>query len=45
MHQTCQEKDGLKEVIRFFALLGLVSFGGPAGQIAMLREELVERRK
>lgn len=45
MHQPCQEKAGLKEVIRFFAWLGLVSFGGPAGQIAMLREELVERRK
>jgi len=45
MHQTCQEKAGLKEVIRFFARLGLVSFGGPAGQIAMLREELVERRR
>jgi len=45
MHQPCQEKAGLKEVIRFFARLGLVSFGGPAGQIAMLREELVERRK
>ena len=45
MHPSCQEKAGLKEVIRFFAWLGLVSFGGPAGQIAILREELVERRK
>lgn len=45
MHEPCQEKAGLKEVIRFFAKLGLVSFGGPAGQIAMLREELVERRR
>ena len=45
MHEPCQVKAGLKEVIRFFARLGLVSFGGPAGQIAMLREELVERRK
>ncbi|MFM8885477.1 MAG: chromate transporter, partial [Chthoniobacterales bacterium] len=45
MHEPCQEKAGLKEVIRFFARLGLVSFGGPAGQIAMLREELVGRRK
>ncbi len=45
MHEPCQEKAGLKEVIRFFAWLGLVSFGGPAGQIAMLREELVERRR
>lgn len=45
MHESCQEKAGLKEVVRFFARLGLVSFGGPAGQIAMLREELVERRR
>ena len=45
MHDPCQEKAGLKEVIRFFAWLGLVSFGGPAGQISILREELVERRK
>jgi chromate transporter len=45
MHEPCQEKAGLKEVVLFFARLGLVSFGGPAGQIAMLREELVERRR
>ncbi|MEY3480595.1 MAG: hypothetical protein RIQ71_1370 [Verrucomicrobiota bacterium] len=45
MHEPCQEKAGLKEVFLFFARLGLVSFGGPAGQIAMLREELVERRR
>ena len=45
MHEPCQEKAGLKEVIRFFGWLGLVSFGGPAGQISILREELVERRK
>lgn len=32
-------------MIRFFAWLGLISFGGPAGQISILREELVERRK
>ena len=45
MHESCQEKAGLKEAVRFFTWLGLVSFGGPAGQIAILREELVERRK
>lgn len=45
MHPSCQEKAGLKEVIRFFGWLGLVSFGGPAGQISILREELVERRR
>ncbi len=29
----------------FFARLGWISFGGPAGQIAILREELVERHR
>lgn len=29
----------------FFVRLGWISFGGPAGQIAILREELVERRR
>ncbi|MFZ4482808.1 MAG: chromate transporter [Chthoniobacterales bacterium] len=33
------------ELIRFFSWLGCNSFGGPAGQIAMLREELVVRRR
>lgn len=30
---------------RFWLRLGLVSFGGPAGQIALLHAELVERRR
>ena len=30
---------------RFWLRLGLVSFGGPAGQIALLHGELVERRR
>lgn len=34
----------LKEASRFWLQLGLVSFGGPAGQIALLHRELVERR-
>ena len=45
MNDACQEKAGLEEVVRFFGWLGMFSFGGPAGQIAMLREELVERRR
>jgi chromate transporter len=36
---------GLKEASRFWLQLGLVSFGGPAGQIALLQRELVERRR
>jgi chromate transporter len=35
----------LAEAARFWWRLGLVSFGGPAGQIALLHEELVERRR
>ncbi|MFN9629861.1 MAG: chromate efflux transporter [Cyanobacteriota bacterium] len=33
------------EAARFWARLGWVSFGGPAGQIALLHEELVSRRR
>ena len=31
--------------LRFWLKLGLISFGGPAGQIAILHDELVERRR
>src|SRR3954451_9651601 len=30
--------------LRFWTYLGFVSFGGPAGQIAIMHRELVERR-
>ncbi|HMW22247.1 MAG TPA: chromate efflux transporter [Burkholderiaceae bacterium] len=33
------------EALRFWLELGFVSFGGPAGQIALMHEELVERRR
>ncbi len=32
------------QALRFWGHLGLVSFGGPAGQIAIMHQELVERR-
>jgi len=35
----------LAQATRFWLRLGLVSFGGPAGQIAMMHDELVERRR
>lgn len=35
----------LAEAARFWAQLGWVSFGGPAGQLALLQRELVERRR
>ena len=31
--------------LRFWLKLGFISFGGPAGQIAIMHEELVERRR
>ena len=31
--------------LRYWLLLGCVSFGGPAGQIAVMHQELVERRR
>ena len=33
------------EALRFWLKLGFISFGGPAGQIAVMHEELVERRR
>jgi len=33
------------EALRFWLKLGFVSFGGPAGQIAIMHAELVERRR
>jgi chromate transporter len=35
----------LGEAFRFWLKLGFISFGGPAGQIAIMHEELVERRR
>nr|WP_247661185.1 chromate efflux transporter [Ideonella alba] len=33
------------EAFRYWLKLGCISFGGPAGQIAIMHEELVERRR
>ncbi len=35
----------LRQASRFWLRLGLISFGGPAGQIALLHTELVQRRR
>ncbi|WP_252181286.1 chromate efflux transporter [Azospirillum sp. B4] len=35
----------LREAARVWARIGLLSFGGPAGQIAMMHRELVENRR
>jgi chromate transporter len=34
-----------KEALNFWTKLGFISFGGPAGQIAIMHHEVVERRK
>lgn len=33
------------EALRVWIKVGLLSFGGPAGQIALMHRELVERRR
>ncbi len=35
----------LREALLFWLKLGFISFGGPAGQIALMHAELVERRR
>lgn len=34
-----------KEALKFWTRLGFISFGGPAGQIAIMHTEVVERRR
>ena len=34
-----------REALRFWIKLGWISFGGPAGQIAIMHKEIVERRR
>ncbi|MGE7960239.1 chromate transporter, partial [Pseudomonas sp. NPDC089530] len=39
------EPIGLREAFWFWLKLGFISFGGPAGQISIMHQELVERRR
>jgi chromate transporter len=43
--QRAPERVGFGEALRFWLKLGFISFGGPAGQIAIMHSELVERRR
>ncbi|MDO9569779.1 MAG: chromate efflux transporter [Hydrogenophaga sp.] len=43
--QTVPAAVSFAEAFRFWLKLGFISFGGPAGQIAIMHTELVERRR
>ncbi len=43
--QTQPPKVSWREALKFWWWLGCMSFGGPAGQIALMHEELVVRRR
>ncbi len=40
-----QEKPTFKEALLFWIKLGFISFGGPAGQMAIMHEYLVDKKK
>lgn len=42
---AAQKPIGLFEAFLFWLKLGFISFGGPAGQISIMHQELVERRR
>ena len=42
---SAPERLTLREAFVFWLKLGFISFGGPAGQIAIMHQELVERRR
>ncbi|MHB2264112.1 chromate efflux transporter [Aliihoeflea sp. PC F10.4] len=42
---TACPQPSVGEVVRVFGRIGLLSFGGPAGQIALMHRELVEERR
>ncbi len=42
---TTSTTPDFREMLRVFARIGVLSFGGPAGQIALMHHELVERRE
>lgn len=44
-HLAAPTSVSFSEALRFWLKLGFVSFGGPAGQIAIMHTELVEKRR
>ena len=45
MKEEVSQREKLKEVAAVFFKLGLVAFGGPAAHVAMMEEEIVNKRK
>ncbi len=45
LDEAAAAKPSEREAFWFWLKLGCISFGGPAGQIAIMHDELVERRK
>ncbi len=45
MPPKAQAKVPFQDALRFWLQLGFISFGGPAGQIAIMHRELVEKRR
>jgi chromate transporter len=43
--RAARAKPSEAQAFRFWLKLGMISFGGPAGQIAIMHDELVERRR
>jgi chromate transporter len=43
--EVSPRKPNFVEALRFWLKLGLVSFGGPTGQIAIMHTELVEKKR
>lgn len=42
---TATNHPEFREMLRVFARIGILSFGGPAGQIALMHRELVDERQ
>ena len=45
LNKTIARRPSFAEAFRFWLKLGFISFGGPAGQIAIMQTELVERKR
>lgn len=44
LDSTSETRPSFREALAFWIRLGFINFGGPAGQIAMMHRELVDRR-